>query len=481
MKLNLHTRLLIGHVLPVLILVPVVGIALIFLLENQVILPTLANEMIEQGTVIARLVQNNPRVWRDPAEAQRFLRALEFRRPTQVGLFTPEYLLLASNQTEDDVAGSAIAITLGQGSSNGDPTWAVTADDQGEQVLGVVVPVTTPDGNVIGLVRIYRRLSDIEQGFVATRYLILAVLLVGLIFSSLIAVFLAESFNQPIKRLAGAISTAPLEGKAEALPENGVEEIRSLTRAYNRLQEKRLGLEQDRQQMVANIIHEMGRPLGSMRTAVHALQSGAVEKPELRSDLLQGMTERIDHLRRLLEDLALSYRQLAPQELHLQPVDLREWLKPLIPLWDQSARQRSQTWESHVARDLPVTTTDPDRLAQVLDNLVSNAVKFTQEGGRVVLEVHKLGGEVLFEVSDNGPGIPLEDQPHLFTPFFRSVQPAWKAPGLGLGLSIANSIIASLGGWISFTSRPGSGSRFIVHHPVEQQGLVSGEVIERPS
>jgi len=117
--------------------------------------------------------------------------------------------------------------------------------------------------------------------------------------------------------------------------------------------------------------------------------------------------------------------------------------------------------------NLPIIQTDPDRLAQALDNLVSNAIKFTPSGGAIYLTVVLQENKLKFQVTDTGIGIPADDQRHLFIPFYRSVQPSWKAPGLGLGLSIARSIAESLGGQITFTSAPGQGSTFVICLPLQ--------------
>ena len=116
--------------------------------------------------------------------------------------------------------------------------------------------------------------------------------------------------------------------------------------------------------------------------------------------------------------------------------------------------------------DLPIIQTDPDRLAQALDNLVSNAIKFTPDGGTITLTVLLEENKIAFQVIDNGLGIPLADQEHLFTPFYRSIQPSWKAPGLGLGLSIAKSLTESLGGQITLQSDSDQGSIFTLFIPI---------------
>jgi len=466
MSLNFRWRLLLSHILPIVLLIPLVGLALIFILENQLILPTLANEMINQGMLVARITKDDPQVWNSTAEAQSLLVSLNIPRPTRIGLLSTDHVLIATNRPDDQSLVGKVIPELPAQNKLTDIWWGVTPGTlPNEQILDVVVPIKNNTGTIIGLVRIYRRITDIEQSLANIRLLILGVLLIGLIFSGAIAVFLSESFSRPLKRITQAIANTPLEGEAQRLPEKGSDELAGLAQAYNRLQDSRENLEKNRQQMVANLVHEIGRPLGSVRTAIDALLSGALEDPILRVDLVQGISERVDRMGRLLEDLALTYRRLTPQEIQLKLVAIKQWIGPLTPLWAETARQKGIEWEFSMPGEIFDITTDPDRLAQALSNLVNNAIKFTPGGGKVSLIVIQEHENTWFQVKDTGPGIPLEEQPHLFTPFHRSVQPSWKTPGLGLGLSIAQSIIISLGGKITFTSTPGLGSTFTIELP----------------
>ena len=462
-KLSFRGRLLISHILPILLLVPLVGLALIYLLENQLILPIVANEMINQGVLVERLTQDRLDVWTSPSDAQILLDSVDLRRPSRIGLLSPNHVLLATSRPDDRALVGKPISNLPDISSLADSWWGVTPGDlPAEQILNVLIPVAGPDGHTIGLIRIYRRITDIEQSFVTMRLLVLGVLLVGLLITGAVAVFLSESVSRPLKIFTRTIAQSPLEGQAQLLPEDGDSEFIDLSHAYNRLQERRQELEETRQEMLAGMIHEVGRPLGSIRTALHALQVGAVDDPALRTDLMNGMSERIDRMGRLLEDLALTYRGLEPQEIHLKSIQVNEWLEPLVPLWAESAREKGISWEVVPLNDPIIIQTDPDRLAQVLGNLVSNAIKFTPSGGKVTLAIRIAENKLHFLVSDTGIGIPLEAQHRLFVPFYRVIQPSWKAPGLGLGLSIAKSITESLGGHISVSSVPGQGSTFTI-------------------
>lgn len=467
MKLNLRGRLLAGHILPVFLLIPLVGLALIYLLETRVFIPALASELIDQGLLIGRLAENTPEVWLNPNYAQIFLVSLPFQKPTSVDLLSPENEVLATSRPNDVSAIGTVLTNLPAKGPDGSPYWGITTDPTSkDQVLNVIITVQTQNGQVIGLLRIYRLLTDIESGLAELRILILVVLLAGLLISGLIAILLSESVSRPLKELAAAISDAPLQGEAAPLFEGGFEEVQAISHAFNRLQERREELETTRQHMVANVVHEIGRPLGSLRIAVHALDTGAAEDPQMRSNMLKGMTERIRRMSRLLEELSLAYRGLAHNELDIKEVDVSSWLEQLTPLWIQTAKEKNLDWQMDIQAELPKISTDPERLSQAFSNLVDNALKFTPSGGKVALSVNSDAAQIYLQVSDTGPGIALEDQPHLFTPFFRSISPGWKAPGLGLGLSIARSIVESLGGQISMASQPGQGSTFMISIPL---------------
>ncbi len=310
------------------------------------------------------------------------------------------------------------------------------------------------------------RLADVEQALGTARWMVLGILLVSLAAAGIVSMFFARSVDRQIRAMVSVIANSAVEGQGQYLPESGDREFSDLARAYNRLLDRRQAVEKNRQQILANLVHEIGRPLGSLHTALHALQTGAINDQPLRTDLLKGMVERIDRLERLLEDLSLVYQGLEPEEAHLQSVQINEWLESLTPVWAETARQKQITWEVAAPDDIPIVHTDPDRLAQALSNLVNNAIKFTPTGGRITLRVFVGQSALQLSVSDTGTGIPVEDQSSLFVPFYRGAQSTQETPGFGLGLSIAKSIIESLGGNITLVSAPGKGSTFTINLPL---------------
>jgi two-component system, OmpR family, sensor histidine kinase BaeS len=468
MKLNLRGRLLAGHILPVLLLLPLIGLALIYLLETGLILPTLANELIEQGLLVSKQAAANPQIWTNPSIAKSIMGAIAPLQPTRFELLDRDNILLATSRNDDrnQVGTTIVNLPPMLGNDSLKIRWAVTPGFPESQLLDAVVPVLDQNGQLLGSVRVFRRLVDVNQQLNRAWMVILGTLLGGLALSGLIAFVLSESFSRPLKQLTHAISHSPLQGQAPLLPEGGVDEIRALIHSYNQLQQRRFELEEDRLRMVANVVHELGRPLGSLQSGLSALRAGAVEDLELRGDLLAGMSERAAHMGRLLEDLTRAFQNPGAFQMAPQPVDLSAWLESQLPIFSEEARQAGVCWEAQIPLGLPITNADPLRLAQALGNLVSNALRYTPAGGSVSLGAWQMDQFVFVNVVDSGPGIPAEEQERIFEPFYRFVRPSWKAAGLGLGLTISRSIARAMGGDVTLQSRPGQGSTFTLRIPL---------------
>ena len=163
--------------------------------------------------------------------------------------------------------------------------------------------------------------------------------------------------------------------------------------------------------------HELGRPLGALRSAVYALSTGAANDPALLNDLTQGMEQETVHVKLVLDDLAhLHEQELGILELKREKLALSEWLPAIIRPWQEAAVEKKQEWRADIPPDLPVVEADSIRLAQIIGNLVDNAVKYTPSEGKIWIGAGSLGEQAWIRVADNGPGIPVEEQKMIFTP-----------------------------------------------------------------
>jgi signal transduction histidine kinase len=234
-------------------------------------------------------------------------------------------------------------------------------------------------------------------------------------------------------------------------------------------------LEEARRRLLANLVHEVGRPIGALQSAIQALLNGADQEAELRQELLEGMEAEVQRMHPLLDNLAKLHDQvLGTLELNHRPVALGEWLMRTVAPWREAAQAKGLHWQIDIPKSLPTVDIDPDRLAQAVGNLLSNAVKYTPANGTVSLDAGVEAGQVWLRVSDTGPGISPAEQAHIFEPFYRSQSGHRFPQGMGLGLTIARELVIAHNGRLEVESEPGQGSRFTIRLP--QQVMISQQI-----
>ncbi|HZE21433.1 MAG TPA: HAMP domain-containing sensor histidine kinase, partial [Desulfobaccales bacterium] len=320
---------------------------------------------------------------------------------------------------------------------------------------------------VLGVVRLSHELITVFQRFLRLRYLIAGVLLGGLLLGAVTGWVLALNLERPLSEATEAVSRLATGQVLAPVPERGPEEIHQLMHTVNTLVERLQSAEEARRQLLANLVHEIGRPLGALRSAIYALLSGAEGDEALRQELLVGMNQEIGHLRRLLDDLAGLHEQaFGALELHVEPTAISQWLSRMLPPWREAALARGIQWKADIEPDLPSLAVDSDRLAQALGNLLSNAIKYTPRRGLVSVSAGADEEKLWIAVKDTGPGIAQDDQERIFTPFFRSQPGRRFQQGMGLGLGIARDLVAAHGGWLELESTTGLGSTFIINLPL---------------
>jgi two-component system sensor histidine kinase BaeS len=289
----------------------------------------------------------------------------------------------------------------------------------------------------------------------------------GLLLGISIGWLLAIGLARPLQRVTQAVYQLAADQRLASLAEHGAEEVRLLARAVNILAERRRSLEKAEHELLSNLVHELGRPLGACQSAVQALQNGAVHDATLRDELLAGMASETQRLQRLLDDLARHHDRVRGHiELDRQPVRLSAWLPQVLSMWREAAKLQGVGWQAIVPRNLPTLEIDPDRLGQALGNLLSNAIKYTPPEGMVSVGAGSGDDGVWIRIGDTGPGIAREDQEHIFAPFYRVQRADGRNQGMGLGLSIAHDLVVAHGGRLEVESTPGQGSEFTLWLPL---------------
>jgi two-component system phosphate regulon sensor histidine kinase PhoR len=228
-------------------------------------------------------------------------------------------------------------------------------------------------------------------------------------------------------------------------------------------------LEAVRQEFVANVSHELRTPLSLIKSAAETMLDSGQDDPAMRVRFLEIIDRNANRLTRLIDDLLLlSTLDSGRMRLELQPVVLRAAVQEVMEDFSGRARARYVAIDNAISGDL-VVQADPDRLRQVLANLVDNAIKYGRDHGQVVLHGAAEGdGRVEVSIHDDGPGLPAEAQPRIFERFYRVDKARSREQGgTGLGLAIVKHVVQAHGGEVRVESRPGAGTTFFFTLPAE--------------
>jgi signal transduction histidine kinase len=319
-----------------------------------------------------------------------------------------------------------------------------------------------------------------EQAYLETLdKLILRAGLAALVLALLVGAVLASTMTHPLRELTSAIRAMAGGQLEQEVPVRSQDELGTLTQAFNRLSADLAQANESRRQMTADIAHDLRTPLTVLSGYIEAMREGVLPPSRERFDT---MYAEMQHLQRLVDDLrTLSLADAGELPLNRQPTPPAELLKRTAAVYRHPAEQAGIEIDCRKPGGLPAVDVDPDRMAQVLGNLVSNALRYTPAGGRIVLAAQ--GGRdtvsarissspgtplkaVQLLVQDNGQGIAPDVLPHIFDRFYRGDAARQQQAGeSGLGLAIARSIVEAHGGSISVESVLGKGTTFTIVLP----------------
>jgi signal transduction histidine kinase len=241
----------------------------------------------------------------------------------------------------------------------------------------------------------------------------------------------------------------------------GSDEIAHLADRLRQMTARLAEAEQRERNFLMSVSHELRTPLTAIRGHVEALREGLADDPVVRAESLSVLAAETARLERLVGDV-LDLAKLDAHRFTLtrDEVDMERLCDRAYATFGEEARRRRIDYRREVAAR-PVIVADGDRVLQIITNLLSNAFRWTPDGGRIELGLTAENGEIAVSVDDSGPGINPADQERIFRPF-------WSLDGgTGLGLAIARELAEAHGGTIELASEPGRGSRFELVLPVE--------------
>jgi two-component system sensor histidine kinase VicK len=246
--------------------------------------------------------------------------------------------------------------------------------------------------------------------------------------------------------------------------ENGERESAILVLQDVTEQEK---LDKMRKEFVANVSHELRTPLTTIRSYTETLLDGAVEDKEYTVNFLKVINSESERMTRLVKDLLqLSKLDYDKMEWNMKKLNIKNILKDCAQKMEISAKQKNQSITFEADENMPEINGDKDRIEQVFINIISNAIKYTPEGGSIHIRAEVKDTGIEARIKDTGIGIPKEDLPRLFERFYRVDKARSRMMGgTGLGLSIANNIVEAHKGSIRIESENGKGTEVILNFP----------------
>ncbi len=294
----------------------------------------------------------------------------------------------------------------------------------------------------------------------ALRYAALGAAAVALVLGAL----LARTLTSPLHELTTAIHAMAQGELEQEVPVRSQDELGELATAFNQMSSDLARANALRRQMTADIAHDLRTPLTVITGYLESLRDGVLKPSPARFDAMYGEAQ---HLQRLVEDLrTLSLADAGELPLNRRPTSPRALLEELAAAYEHRAAQTGVTLQIRANHYVPPIQVDPDRMKQVLSNLVNNALRYTPAGGQIFLSAVQRDDQILLGVQDSGAGITPEALPHVFERFYRGDPARPEQSGAsGLGLAIAKSIVEMHGGRIWAESAPGAGSTFTIALP----------------
>jgi signal transduction histidine kinase len=286
----------------------------------------------------------------------------------------------------------------------------------------------------------------------------------GVIVAGLLGVYLTRRITRPLLALSAAADEVAGGNYDVEVPRPvGSDEIAHLSSRFSDMAAKLAESEQLSRNFLMSVSHELRTPLTAIRGHVAALREGVIDDAAMQEASLGVIGEEAMRLERLVGDVL----DLAKLDAHRftvlqEEVDMQHLVERVHAAFAEIARRRAMDYRL-VILARPVIVTDGDRVLQIISNLLSNAFRWTPEGGRVELSLSEDDAWISVVVSDSGPGITAEERERIFRPFWSR-----DGGGTGLGLAIARELAVALGGYLDVRSEPGLGSLFELRLPAER-------------
>ena len=324
------------------------------------------------------------------------------------------------------------------------------------------------DGQTVGIVQVARLLTPTMKVLQELSNNLMVLFAIALALAAAVGYWLTGVALQPINEATATALAITRTGNLKRrvpIRRQRMDEIGALISTFNEMLDRLEELFEKQRRFTGDISHELRSPLTTILGNLSLLRRAKNLPEEEQREMLDEMYSEAERMHRLISDLLLLSQADSGLSINRAPVELDTLMLEAYRMARRRAGDRLNIQLTH--EDQAVVMGDADRLRQVLDNLINNAIRYTPAGGRIELSLHCTGNEAVITVADTGQGIAPEDLPHIFDRFYRADKARTRAAGgTGLGLSIVKWIVDAHHGRVEVESTLGEGSTFRIHLPV---------------
>ena len=388
----------------------------------------------------------------------------------------------------DGTTGEVLETSDRDGNARINITQSILTAINGENALGgsyradymdVALPIIPAGAESGYVVYIIDNKQTVQNQNAEIFSLILEAVLVGFAISIVISLIISRTLLSPIQGMTKAAEAMADGDFSRKITVDSVDEIGILATTFNDMAarietmlEELKNAETLRREFVANVSHELRTPLTSIRTYAETLSDNHEIAPETEEEFLRVIINESDRMTKIVQDLLeLSRLDSGHDTLVVEPFSIERSVRDVHAALALEARKRDQSFDLELEWKLPMIRGDRARIEQVLMNIITNALKYTPDGGKIDIYGGVSNDNVWIRIEDDGVGIPKDDLTRVFDRFYRVEKArARESGGTGLGLAIAKEIVTRHGGDITIESVPGEGTSVTVTLPIGGAG-----------
>ncbi len=462
MRLGLRAKLMLSHSLPILLLVPLLGFYLFFNLRN-LYFDRVEEDLFRGGTILAATLQTDPELASDVSRLQQIVGLVHSQSAIHIQAIGRDGVILTSTESSDAPIIGTVSQDPGVRTALKGQSWG--SNDANTQSDTVTVAIPVAGRGPVGAILLSLSLVDTQATFSRLQFLIISATLVSSALSLIIGGILGSALSQPLLNLAQSTQSIVSGDYTHRVTIRSRDEVGELAANFNTMAEQLSEQRAAREQLLNDVAHELRGPIGALHAAIEFIRRGMSEKATLVKPLLDEIEQELSRLGRLTHRLNLAAPDSSALPLELVPLDVAAIARRTIMLFGPEVEQNGLKLVSDLPPELPLTAGNEDALAEVLTNLIENAIKFTPTGGQVKVSGGKNGQKVWIQVADTGMGLTVDEQSRLFQRFYRGDPSRPRPRGIGLGLAISNELVQLHHGRISLSSKVNRGTTFRMELP----------------